>query len=267
MCLILCAWRQHPRYPLVLAANRDEFHQRPSAPLAPWQQAPILAGRDLSAGGTWLGANRAGWVAAVTNVRGSAPAPASARSRGELPCRFLERGVDAATEAARIHARRTAYNGFNLLLFDTTSLWYVGSAAEESPRALPAGVYGLSNAGLDTPWPKVSGGKQALREWLDSGADASALLPILADRSQPGDGELPDTGVGLALERTLAPRFITGEHYGTRASSIVLADTNGDIRFWERRFGPNGLLLDESGYHWRGGAATPQPIARIEELG
>lgn len=265
MCLILFAWRQHPDYPLVIAANRDEFHQRPSAPLDYWADPPILAGRDLQAGGTWLGADARRRMAAVTNLRG-ALLPTQARSRGDLTREFLAGGESASDYARRVHAERRQYSGFNLLLADSSQLWYVGSDAA-APRQLPAGIYALANAGLDTPWPKAVRGKQALAHWLRSGAGIEALLTLLTDTHQPPGDQLPDTGLSPELERRLASIFIVGDTYGTRSSSALLYSSAGDIRFRERRYGPGSLFTGETDYRWDAHAERPARQAGWEAAG
>ncbi len=233
MCLILFAWHQHPHYPLVLAANRDEFYQRPSAPLAFWPDAPtVLAGRDQIAGGTWLGLSRSGRFAALTNVRDPARRRPDAPSRGALVSGFLLGEQPATGYLADIQPRADDYNGFNLLLGDASGLHYFSSYAG-APRRLVAGLYGLSNAELDRPWPKVERGKERLAAALAE-PQLDALFELLGDRTQPPDQTLPDTGVGVDRERQLAPIFICGEHYGTRSSSVLLLDADGTAELAER---------------------------------
>lgn len=226
MCLILFGYRCHPAFSLVLAANRDEFHARPTDPVDFWDDAPeVLAGRDRIAGGTWLGVTRGGRFAALTNIREPDRQRSDAPSRGALVADYL-RGDTAPGDY--LHALTTEaerYNGFNLLVGDRTELWYYANRGARPLRLAP-GLYGLSNALLDTPWPKVERGRHGLAAILDSpdGPRPEALLELLADRSPPPDDELPDTGVGPARERLLAPLFIAGETYGTRSSSVLLID-------------------------------------------
>lgn len=241
MCLIALAWRAHPRYPLVLAGNRDEFHDRPSAPLANWPDAPgVHGGRDLRAGGGWLALSAAGRLAAVTNVREPVPG-ASLRSRGALVTQFLT-GRDGATDAARaLMPQAAAYGAFNLLLYDGADLSYAGNRPQPHWQAVAPGLHGLSNAALDTPWPKTLRLRGALADWCAAGDDdPQPLFAALADTAPPEEATLPDTGIGLAHERFLATPFIRGPAYGTRASSLVLFDADGGWRFEERRFGPAG---------------------------
>ena len=241
MCLIVLAWKADARYALLLGANRDEYHQRPSAPAGHWREAPqVLAGRDLKAGGTWLGVTSEGRFAAVTNYRDPRQQRPDVRSRGELAGAFLT-GADTARNYARsAHALRGAYNPFNLIVGDAEECWFVGSR-EREPLAMKPGLHGLSNASLDTPWPKVERSRRMLDQALASIDPEQALLAGLADRSQAPDRELPDTGIGLELERHLSPPFIVGEQYGTRASTVLTIRTDGGIRLVEQGYGPGGV--------------------------
>ena len=229
MCLILIAYRARPDYELLVAANRDEFHDRPTAPLAFWDDAPeVLAGRDLKEGGTWLGITRAGRFAALTNYRDPRSVRPDAPSRGHLVSDYLRGGEPARGYLDRLMPRADAYNGFNLLLGDETGLYYYSNRAGGF-QALAPGVYGLSNHLLDTPWPKLERGRRALRRVLDHGSDPTpdALLHLLMDRTPAPDAELPDTGVPLEWERWLSPIFITAPNYGTRSSTVLMADSAG----------------------------------------
>jgi uncharacterized protein with NRDE domain len=247
MCLILFAHRVHPAYPLVFAANRDEFFERPTASAAFWEDAPgVLAGRDLRAGGTWMGVTRGGRWAALTNVRDPTAEAVGGRSRGELVAGFL-RGTDPAGRYAEEVATRLAeHAGFNLLLGDREGVVYLGTRAPEL-RALEPGVYGLSNHLLGTPWPKVRTGTAALRALVDAGGEpeVDALFRILA-RSEPApDAELPDTGVGREWERALSSLFIVAPAYGTRASTVLLIDHADAVTFVERAFGAGAAAAGE----------------------
>ena len=245
MCLLFVAVDAHPAYRLVLAGNRDEAHARPTEPLGWWPDAPhVAAGRDFDAGGTWLGATRTGpsgirW-ATVTNVRDPGDVHAGRRSRGALVADFL-RGYDAPAEyAARVQAERDLYNGFNLLVGVDAEVHYASSRREHAEK-LAMGVYGLSNDTLDTPWPKLTRGRDAFARVLAGPRlDPTDLLGPLRDETRPPDGELPHTGVGLDLERVLSPVFIRGEHYGTRASTALLVGCDGGGRVAERTWGPDG---------------------------
>lgn len=243
MCLIVLAWRPGHPLPLLLAANRDEFHARPTAAMAEWPQTPgLVAGRDLQAGGTWLGIGPDGRFAALTNIR-DPQAEQGSRSRGELPLRFLRE--NQAPEAFLNELRREAgeYSGFNLLIGDRQGPWHFNSHSGHA-QALPPGIHGVSNADLDTPWPKLERAKAALAATLDK-PDENALFTLLADTSKPADAALPDTGVGEDLERLLGSVFITSPTYGTRASTLLYTYADGRRRIIERSFGPEGTPIDE----------------------
>jgi uncharacterized protein with NRDE domain len=243
MCLIVFAWRPGHAQPLVVAANRDEFYARPSLPLAQWPEAPqVYAGRDLEAGGTWLGVGAAGRFAALTNIR-NPQKPAARRSRGELVARFLCGEMPIEDYLADVVGRSAEYAGFNLLLGTANELWHY-NALESAPTRLAAGVYGLSNARLDTPWPKVLKAKAALSEVLDD-PQPQALLALLNDPQIAPFAELPDTGVGLATESLLSSVFITSPSYGTRASTALIVHADGSRHIVERSFGPYGGHLGE----------------------
>lgn len=254
MCLIAFAW-QHPRYRLVLAGNRDEFHARASAPLARWNEAPeILAGRDLQALGTWLGVSEHGRLAAVTNVRLPDPPAPGLLSRGKLISDFLQGDADAEAHANALLPSLPRYGGCNLLLFDRERAVYASNQPSALAHSLAPGVYGLSNAALDTPWPKTTALREALASWLQGpSADTDTLFEALANEHQPADADLPDTGVGLDLERLVAPAFIRNPAYGTRCSTVVTIGHDGVGRITERRFGGDGVYLGETAldFRWR----------------
>ncbi|MBA1148070.1 NRDE family protein [Ectothiorhodospiraceae bacterium WFHF3C12] len=246
MCLILFAHRVHPRYPLIIAANRDEFHERETAQAHWWADEDILAGRDLEAGGTWLGVNRQGAFAAVTNYRDPSVNEPGSPSRGELPVAALRTGSPGEDFARRLAEQAPRYNGFNLLFGGRDGIHYVSNRAQ-GPRALARGFYGLSNELLETPWPKVDRGKALLRPYLEATAapEPALLLDLLHDRERPDDAHLPDTGIGLEWERLLAPMFIVSRRYGTRASTVVTLDDEGLMRFAERTYDWHGDPLGE----------------------
>ena len=242
MCLILIALDSHPDYSLVVAANRDEFYDRPTAPAAFWPEQPgILGGRDLEAGGTWLGIDRTGRFAAVTNYRQGEREPTAPRSRGLLVSDYLATDIGVRAHLERAERDAALYNGFNLIAGDPRELFYF-SNREGRPRALGPGIYGLSNHLLDTAWPKVTTSKNALDALLRGGG--SELLPslfaLLSDRRQAGDESLPSTGIGLAWERLLSSAFVASKEYGTRSSTVVLVGRAGGVVFVERSFGPDG---------------------------
>lgn len=236
MCLILFCYDCHPIYRLVLAANRDEFLERPSAPLGyTYPGEDILAGRDLRSGGTWLGVTGSGRMAAITNFRDPASIRADAPSRGDIVLGFLRSTTSAAAHIDERMAGWGAYNGFNLLLSDGDQLWYCSNVDGRSERLEP-GLYGLSNRFLDSPWPKVRRGKALLAQGIADGCDSDRLFAILEDRHQPEDAELPDTGVGLTWERLLAPMLIHSPVYGTRSSAVLLLGRDGGGCFSERQW-------------------------------
>lgn len=249
MCLIAFAWKPLPALRLLLVANRDEFHARASAPMAAWAGEPsLIAGRDAAAGGIWLGVNTTGRLAAVTNVRRPVAPVSGLRSRGALPLDYL-RGSDSPT--AHLAARQSALGGYgpcNLLLADRDQACYASNQPGVPVTTLQPGLYGLSNASLDSPWPKTLRLKAAVAAWLAAGDfdDTAPLFAALADRSTPPDAELPDTGIGLVGERFVAPAFITGREYGTRCSTVIAVRADGTGLAIERRFGPEGLPLGES---------------------
>jgi uncharacterized protein with NRDE domain len=238
MCLILFAWKWHEQYPLVLAANRDEFVDRPSAPADFWPDAPdLLAGRDLKEGGTWLGLTRSGRLAAITNYRDPAAIKKEAPSRGSLVSDYLRGSEDGETSLRKLAPLASRYNGFSLLLGSASALFFFSNRGGR--RRVDPGIHGMSNHLLDTAWPKVGRGKQQLERLLASDSEPSpeALLELLADRTRPADDLLPDTGVGLERERFLAPLFIEGLEYRTRSSTAVIIDRMRNCTFVERVFG------------------------------
>ncbi len=239
MCLIAFAWRAHDRYPLVVVANRDEYYARPTADAQFWMDSPsVLAGRDLEAGGSWFGINRTGCFAALTNYRDPSRQIASAPSRGALVSDFLSGQVSARDYASDVQSRAAAYNGFNLLLCDGSDLVYVGNYLAQ-PRILKPGVHALSNALLDTPWPKTVAASHSLKHWLSHDDETiESLVSLLQDRTLAPSNALPETGLGQELERKLSAQFIETEGYGTRGSTALLVDVEGAAQFLERRFNP-----------------------------
>jgi uncharacterized protein with NRDE domain len=256
MCLIAFAWRSHPRWRLLLAGNRDEFHARPSAPLARWDDAPILGGRDLEAGGTWLGVSDTGCCCVVTNVRNPRD-PQRGSSRGLLAVDYLSGCADAATHAEQLRLAAADYRPFNLLTFDTHSAFYLGNRPAPRVQRVIDGVHGLSNADFNTPWPMTRALMQGLQAWIDDGGDLdfTPLFEALADEQVAADAQLPDTGVGLERERWLSSAFIRGQDYGTRASTVVAIGHDGAGVIVERSFGPAGKFSGEIALHF--GGSTP----------
>jgi uncharacterized protein with NRDE domain len=238
MCLILFSIKSHPEYKLVLVGNRDEYHDRPSAPAAFWDEAPhLLAGKDLLAGGTWFGVTKSGRLAGVSNYREANSLKKDAPSRGRLVSQFLLTGVSPRTYLDNIIKDASRYNGFNLILgLKDEIFWY--SNRGKGIRKLSPGIYGLSNHLLDTPWPKVVKGKDQLAKLISQNIlpEPEEFFAMLGDRTVASDSELPDTGVGLERERMLSPIFISSPGYGTRSSTILLIDRNDLVTFMERTF-------------------------------
>ena len=227
MCLVLVAWRVHPDYPLVVAANRDEFFARPTAPVAFWEDAPkVLAGRDLEAGGTWMGVNRDGHFAALTNYRDPEQNRSGASSRGGLVADFLTGDETPQDYLARVALSNRQCNGYNLLVGDGEALWWSSNMGGES-RPLQPGVYGVSNHLLDTPWPKVGAGKTALAQALGCLPDDEALFRLLRDDGIHADEHLPQTGIPIEWERMLSSAFVKSPGYGTRGSTVLCIGLDG----------------------------------------
>ncbi|MGE5370669.1 MAG: NRDE family protein [Solirubrobacterales bacterium] len=239
MCLIFLACNCHPRYPLVVAANRDEFYARADLPAAYWPDQPdLLAGKDLEQGGTWMGITAAGRFAALTNYRDPARFNPNASSRGHLVQRYLAGADDPEAYLAGIPDGGRAYNGFSLLAGSDQALFYY-SNRENRIRRLERGIHGLSNSLINIPWPKVTRGVQAISDCLSSAEPgAEALFEIMANRECPVDQDLPETGVGLEMERMLGPIFVVSPNYGTKSTTIMMVDRERRVRFWERTFEP-----------------------------
>lgn len=235
MCLVTLAFQHHPRYPLIVVANRDEFYDRPTQPAEFWSDRPtILAGRDLEAGGTWFGVDRRGCWATVTNTRGGGLY--ADKSRGGLPTDFLLNEGDAEDYFSEVVAEGNQYSGFNLLGGSADELLYCTNARGGTQRLKP-GVYTLSNDALDTPWPKSELARVRLQSAIQSLSLATEdLLAVLGSRKMFPDHQLPDTGLGLDMERTLSPTFIVGPSYGTRCTTVLLIDREGKVEFAEQNF-------------------------------
>ena len=248
MCLIAFAWQAHAEYPLIVAANRDEFFARPTASAGWWDDGERLAGRDLRAGGTWMGVSRSGRFAALTNYRDPASQRSDAPSRGELVSSVLGNEGSLRDALERMGRDASRYNGFNLLAAQwhaeasRAAIWILSSRADARPQAIEAGVHALSNAALDTPWPKVERATRAMRAAMHSAADrdelCAQLFALLADQDTARDDDLPQTGVALDVERALSAAFIRMPGYGTRSSTLLLVDREGDALFIERRSEP-----------------------------
>ena len=249
MCLALIALDAHPRYALVVAANRDEYHARPAASAAWWDEG-WLAGRDLRAGGTWFGVTRAARWAFVTNVREPARFDPQAPSRGALVPEVLADSSPPAASVARTVVRAHARNGFNLVAgVGADAAW--GSNRGTAAAKLPQGIHGVSNAALDTPWPKVTRTKSALAAWCDTAEpDIAPLFALLADTAVAPDADLPSTGVTLERERLFSSPFIVSPTYGTRCSTVLTVDRDGAARFVERAFAADGTARGDVEYRF-----------------
>jgi uncharacterized protein with NRDE domain len=253
MCIILLAHKAHPAYRLIVAANRDEFYERPTAQADFWEDAEgLIGGRDLERGGTWLGATETGRFAAITNFREPLEKKITdAPSRGLLVSDFLRSHERPEEYLERLAMNARPFNGFNLFVGDARDLYYYSNRGD-APRALAPGLYGVSNHLLDTPWPKVARGKQALAEILARGDAISTddIFRLLADRALADDACLPDTGVGLEVERMLSPLFITTPVYGTRSSTVLLVDREDRLTFVERSFTDGSEEWDEARFEF-----------------
>jgi len=266
MCLLVLAWNTHPRYRLVVAANRDEYHDRPAAPLGLWPApADILAGRDLRAGGTWMGIDRRRRFGIVTNFRDLQRAPRDAPSRGALIPGYLGGGAAPDDYLAALESEAGGYGGFNLLLADGDTLWYASNRGAPFARALSPGVHGLSNERLDTPWPKLRRVRRGFEEWLRGGgsAEGGELFALLGDRTPAADGELlPSGGLSAQWERILSSPFVRHESYGTRCSSVVAIEPSGACYLAERRFDSTGACNGETEFRLLSGE-WPGPSTRV----
>lgn len=246
MCLIILAHQYRQGQPLVVAANRDEFFARPTAPARFWpDHRGVLAGQDLELGGTWLGITRSGRFAAITNCRDPARTLPAPRSRGELTLDFLAGSDSPQIYLQAVAARADSYAGFNLLVADQHSLWYFGNhagAAATAPRALPPGLYGLSNASLDTPWPKVELGKSRLRELPDQSPDHESLLAVVNDHQLASPEALHRQGLTGEMDQALSAQFIQAGHYGTRCSTTLWIEDGGTISWRETSYDEAGSV-------------------------
>ncbi|MFK8047386.1 MAG: NRDE family protein [Halioglobus sp.] len=250
MCLLIFAHRLSPRYPLLVAANRDEFHQRPTRPSRFWSEHPLLiAGKDEELGGTWMGATKEGRFAAVTNFRDPQPLPSNMRSRGELPLDFLKGQLSPDKYLNKLSQRAEQYAGFNLLIGDSRGLWYfcnrsrVESHRPDAPRKLQPGIYGLSNAHLDTPWPKVTLGKEKLQQLLaqPDGIEHNQLQTLVSDQSRAPRTQLERLGMSTDIEQLASAQFIQSATYGTRSTTTLWCDAQGKMSWRELSYDSQGL--------------------------
>lgn len=246
MCILFIAVNQHPLYPLIIAANRDEFHARPTQAAHFWENDNnILAGKDLTAGGTWMGINTKGAIAALTNIRAPGKERENAITRGELVANFINKNNTQNDYLQELRSTHDQYNGYNLLFGNIDQL-QVYNSFEDTAYELEDGVYGLSNASLNSPWPKLDMGRSALANYC-SHADILShehLFELLGNNLPAKDEELPDTGIPLELEKKLSSIFIISPEYGTRSSTILLVDKNQEVYWEERTFSNTGELTN-----------------------
>lgn len=249
MCLILFAHKVHPNYKLVVAANRDEFYQRPTKPADYWEENQnILAGKDLEAGGTWLGVTKKGRISLLTNYRDLKNIKSDAPSRGHLVSDFLSSDIDAGQYLNDLAGKGDLYNGFNIICGDWDNLHYYGNYQKGVHKIAP-GVHGLSNALLDTQWPKVVKGTEGLGKVMHSkDIDPDQLFELLYDDQTAVDEQLPDTGVGYDREKMLSPLFIKSEQYGSRCSTVLLVDQNDKVTFVERTYNVKDFTFSTASY-------------------
>ncbi|MCU0367268.1 MAG: NRDE family protein [Cyclobacteriaceae bacterium] len=235
MCLIFISINHHPTYKLIIAANRDEFYSRKTASAEFWNDYPdILGGRDLEAAGTWMAMNKNGKISLVTNYRDPANINPKAPSRGQLVSDYLTNGAAPNDYLEQLAPKAALYNGYNLLVGYPDELWYHSNYGNEIQR-LSSGVYGLSNHLLDTPWPKVTRGKEKFNEAISGDSiGPENLFQLLYDEQRASDQQLPDTGIGLERERALSSMFIKTSGYGTRCSTVITISQNNEVTFAER---------------------------------
>ncbi len=238
MCLIVFGYKVSKEYPLVLAANRDEFYRRPTLPMHFWEDSPeILAGKDLEQGGTWFGIHKNGRFAALTNYRNPAAIKPDAPSRGEIIINFLNSKKSPVEFIHDFRPKALSYNGFNLIFGNLDHLFWFTNVIDTIERIAP-GIHGISNRFLNTPWPKVESGKKALKKTMTHSITPDHLFSFLKESSVPDDDRLPETGVGLEWERILSPLFIKSDTYGTRSSTTMLTDQKGNVNITERTYFP-----------------------------
>ncbi|WP_432360464.1 NRDE family protein [Sporosarcina sp. UB5] len=248
MCLINFHIQDHPIYRLIVAANRDEFYERPTAPAHFWEDKPhLLAGRDLSQHGTWLGITKNGRFAALTNYRDASEQKKDVRSRGEIVTDFLDSDVSAAEFMKTVQQKRMDYAGFNIIAGTADELFYYSNIENEVKKISP-GTHGLSNHLLDTAWPKVVQGKMGVRKLVEQNRiiQPDELFDVLQDAEPFPDEQLPNSGVGEQWERVLSSLFIKSEGYGTRSSTVLLIDQENNITFVERTYNNGGVAEDRS---------------------
>lgn len=265
MCLAVFALNTQPDWPVIIAANRDEFHARATLPMQPWPETPaLLAGRDLQAGGTWLGVNASGRIALLTNVRNPAEFNPRAWTRGELVQNYLCADDNAQNYLSKLHSRAAQYNGFNLVLIDNNlEAWHASNCQQPFSGPIEPGLCGISNALLDTDWPKTQRTKQSLGDYLSKAAnpDPDKLVEIMLDTTPVDDALLPETGVGLSKERLLSTPFIVSPDYGTRCTTLVLQHRSGLCWVQEDSYDQSGERIHRVRWHlqWQEGQGQWRP--------
>jgi len=253
MCILFIAVNQHPDYPLIIAANRDEFHERPTAQSHFWpDHKMLLAGRDLRAQGTWMGMNRNGRISALTNVRDPQKILPEATSRGELVTHFLLNNDSQNKYLDTLQMTKDNYNGYNLLFGDWHDLWVYNNHTDQIDKLRP-GFYGLSNADLNSPWPKINQGVTQLKAHClqSTKIDTDKLFDILLDQTQSTDDLLPKTGVPIDWERKLSSVFIKSAEYGTRSATLLLIDRNDNVNWIEHTFNPQGQNIHQQQFSFK----------------
>jgi len=240
MCLIFVAFNQHPKYPLIIAANRDEFLDRPAKQIDFWSEnSNILAGKDLTAGGTWLGVTKTGYFAMLTNYRDLSNLKANAPSRGKLVLDYLAGELDPRAYLKALNSTASKYNGYNIILGTLDDPWYYSNQNNKIYQ-LGSGLYGLSNALLDTKWPKVERGKEKFADIISHDViNVESIFSFMNDRTLAEDEQLPDTGIGYEKEKLLSSLYIEMPGYGTRNTTIILKDNEGKVEVIDRAYNRN----------------------------
>jgi uncharacterized protein with NRDE domain len=252
MCLIFIALKNHPKYKLIVAANRDEFYDRKTAPASYWEDHPqILGGRDLQASGTWLGMTKSGRIGMVTNFRDPKNIHPKAPSRGKLVTDFLLDTSSGEKYLEKIEGHAKKYNGFSLIAGTVDDLYYLTNY-REGVIILNSGLFGLSNHLLETPWPKVENGKNRIQLLLKAASVKDEdLFDILQDEAVSPDEKLPDTGLELPLERAMSAAFIRTSGYGTRCSTVIMVDYSNEVNFMERVFDPVTFQYSQQTFQYK----------------
>lgn len=252
MCLILFSYKNHSKYPLVIAANRDEFYDRPTSPATYWaENDDLFAGRDKTAGGTWMGITKSGKISMLTNYRDPLNIRHNAPSRGHLVSDYLINDDDPGSYLRSVEANGSGYNGFNLICGTKEELQYYGNY-QQGVHHVTSGIHGLSNALLNTSWPKVEKGKTQLQEVIKhENINPESLFELLYDDLPAPNDQLPETGVGLEMEKMLSPMFIKSANYGSRCSTVVLVDRDGNVQFLERTYDTSDFTFSTVRYNFR----------------